>query len=801
MVKNYLKVALRSLLKNRVFSFINIAGLALGIAASLLILQYVNYELSYEDFNKNAERVYRLKTNRYDKGELSTEWAAGVVSIGPILHENLPQVVEYARLSGTSGVMSREDIEFKEEKMYFSSPGVIELMDLKILHGEAKESLNSLYTIVVSETAAKKYFGKVEVVGETLYFNKNRPVKIGAVFQDLPANTHFKFDILVSWPTAAQGREEEMNTVWYWDGYFNYIMLEEGVDPVAFEKQVNEFVADRWGDEMREGESWMDFELQALSDIHLYSNYMLEAEVNGDSDAVFALLFISFFIIVIAWVNYINLATAKSMERAKEVGLRKVLGSQKGQLIRQFLTESILVNLFAVVLAFALVLLVLPAFAKLAEQPTSFELFTQQGFWLGLISLFVLGTLLSGLYPAFVLSSFKPVQTLKGNFVTSSKGGLLRRGLVIFQFIASIALIIGTYTVYEQISFMRNQQLGVNIDQTLVLNGPSVRDSTYQEKLSAFTDVMKADANVENVVVSTGVPGRAVGWNAGGIRLESAPETDGKQYRVLGVGYDFVEAYGLEVVAGRSFSKNFGNEEANILFTEKALKQLGFDNPEDGLGKRVSFWGDVYTVIGVLEDYHHESLKEDYDHVIYRLIPNASNFYSVKFNGANTQAVVNLAQEKWMQFFPGNPFEYFFLDDAFNEQYKADQRFGTVFTIFSGLAIFVACMGLFGLASFMVAKRTKEIGIRKVLGATVPNILRILSTDFMKPILVAIIIAIPLAYYAMDMWLAGFAFRIAMSWYIFALPAVLVTIVALLTVSVQTSSAARANPVKSLRYE
>lgn len=802
MFKNYIKIAFRSLLKNRVFSFINITGLALGISASLLIMQYVNYELSYENFNENADQVYRIKTNRYNQGELSTEWASGVVSIGHILNEAFPEVERYARLTSTSGVLSTGDIEFKEDNIYFANQDVFDIFGTTILYGNPEEALTELNSIAISESAAQRYFGKSDAVGETLMYNRQQSVNVAAVFADVADNSHFKFDILVSWENRAQGDDEgNLNTVWYWDGFFNYIQLTKGTDPAEFSKSIVEFIDNRWGEEMRDVDTWMDFELQPMKDIHLYSNFIGEAEVNGDGDSVYALLAISFFIVLIAWVNYINLATAKSMERAREVGLRKVLGSQKAQLVRQFLTESFLVNLFAVLLAFLIVALVLPAFANLTGQPVSMELFTQQGFWVGLGVLFFVGTFLSGLYPAFVLSSFKPIDTLKGAKLTSGGGGLLRKGLVIFQFMASVGLIIGTYTVYEQISFMRNQELGVDIDRTMVINGPSVTDSTYTEKLSAFTDVLKTDANVENVVVSTGVPGRAVGWNAGGIRKEGAPDSEGKQYRVLGLGYEFVETFDMEVIAGRSFSREYGDEEAKILFSRAAAKDFGFADPEEAIGERIFFWGNVYTIVGVMENYHHTSLKENYDKLIFRLIPNADGFYSIKYNAANTQQVVQAAQEKWAQFFPGNPFEYFFLEDRFQEQYEADEQFGSVFSIFSVLTIFVACLGLFGLAAFMTTKRIKEIGVRKVLGASVPSILKLLSADFLKLILISVVLAVPLSYFGMSQWLDSFAFRIDLYWYLFAAPAALVLLIALATVSFQTARAAKANPVDSLRWE
>ncbi len=801
MLKNNFKVALRSILKNRVFSFINVTGLAIGIAASLLILQYVNYELSYENFNENAERTFRLKTNRYNQGDLSTEWASGVVSIGHVLKENLPEVESYTRLTQRNTIISNGDREFRETRVFFANSDVFKVFGTKVLFGDPTTALDELYSMALSESTAKKYFGETDVVGKTLMNNRRTSYKITAVFEDIPDNAHLKYDILGSWATTAQGREDNMNSVWYWDGYFNYVLLKEGVDAAAFAAKVDDVVENLWGEEMREADTWMSFELQPLKDIHLYSNFIGEAEVNGDGDSVYALLGISFFIIIIAWVNYINLSTAKSMERSREVGLRKVMGSLRGQLIRQFLTESLVINLLAVLLAFAIVAIVLPSFASLADQPMTLALFTQQGFWIGLGLLFLIGTFLSGLYPAFVLSSFKPIDSLKGSGAPNSGSAWLRKGLVVFQFMASVGLIIGTYTVYKQISFMRNQDLGVDIDRTLVITGPSVADSTYQERFSAFADVVKGNANIENVVVSTVVPGREVGWNAGGIKKEGAPDSEGKQYRVLGLGYEYVETFDLELIAGRSFSREFGDEESKILFSRSAIKHLGFNDPEEALNTRIEFWGDTYTIIGVLEDYHQISLKQDFDHLIFRLTPDTRGYFSIKYTSDNTQQVIKLAEEQWAQFFPGNPFEYFFLDDSYQEQYAADQRFGSVFTIFSGLAILVACLGLFGLAAFMASKRTKEIGIRKVLGASVSNIVNLLSTDFLKLIAISVVLAIPLAYYGMDQWLNGFAFRIDLYWYIFAIPALIVLVVALTTVSFQTSRAAKANPVDSLRSE
>lgn len=801
MIRNNLKVALRSIFKNKIFSIINITGLAIGIAASLLIFQYVSFELSYDNYHENAERTYRIKTNRFTKGVLTTEWAAGAAGVGYAMKEAYPEVEELVRLRRAGGIFSYEDVEFAEDRVYMATDNVFKMFKAEFIHGDPATALVDGSAIVVSESIAKKYFGRTDVVGEVLEYNREDQAKIAGVFKDLPPNTHFKFDILASWNGMSPERLAELNTAWNWDGFYNYLLLTEGTSKEGFEVKMADYFEENQGEEFLNNGFWMSFELQPVKDIHLYSNFMIEMEVNGNGDTVYALLIISFFIIIIAWVNYINLATAKSMERAKEVGLRKVLGSLRGQLIRQFLTESFLINLLAVGFGFVLVILAMPYFSQLSGQEMTFDLFTQQNFWIGLGSLFLIGTFLSGLYPAFVLSGFKPIQTLKGSMAGTSGGAMLRKGLVVFQFMASVGLMIGTYTVYQQISFMRDQDLGVDISKTLILNGPNVTDSTYRDKMDAFVNLLEADANVEKVVISSAIPGNRVGWNAGGIRKEGAPLTESNQYRVISVGHDFMQTYDMEVIAGRAFSRDFGTEEENVVFSRAATQLFGFNNPDEAIGTRIDFWGDIYTIVGVTEDYHQNSLRDNYDQLIFRFIPTNTGYYSIKYNGENTAKIIGLAEENWRQFFAGNPLEYFFLDDHFNEQYKADQQFGTVFTVFSVLAIFVACLGLFGLAAFVAAKRTKEIGIRKVLGATVPGILKLLSTDFLKLIIVAVVLAIPMAYYGMDQWLSTFAFRIDLHWYIFAIPALAVSVIAISTVSFQTSRAARANPVKSLRYE
>nr|MBA4140308.1 FtsX-like permease family protein [Segetibacter sp.] len=493
---------------------------------------------------------------------------------------------------------------------------------------------------------------------------------------------------------------------------------------------------------------------------------------------------------------------ARAISRAKEVGIRKAIGSQRRQLIIQFLSESAVLNVFALVLALLLVMVAIPGFNKISGQQLSFSLLGKNNFWLGVIALFVTGVFFSGLYPAFVLSGFKPIEVLKGKMGSTKQGSLLRKSLVVFQFAASLFLLIGTLTVYQQIQYMRKQSLGIDIEQTLVVTPPIVKnDSTFLQQITSFKEELQQQPSIKKIAASTSIPGEAVGWNAGGIKLVGTDESVQKQYRIIGVDYDFINVYDLKLIAGRAFSKDFGTDAKAVIFNRKGIEQLGFNRPEESLGKKIDFWGEQYIIAGVTENFHQQSLREAYEPLILRLIPGVRGYLSVKTNTRQVSNTVDQVKAKWNKFFPGNTFEYFFLDDHFNEQYKADQRFGQVFGLFTGLAILVACLGLFGLASFTTLQRTKEIGIRKVLGASVANILKLLYQEFALLLIVAFAVAAPVAWFTTSNWLQGYAFRINIHWLYFVLPFVAIIAIALITVSFQSIKAAISNPVKSLRTE
>lgn len=802
MIANFFLVALRNLFKHKIFSFINIFGLALGIAASLLILQYARYELSYDKFEANSQRIYRLQTDRYNEGKVSTQWAAGPTGLGPAVRDALPEVEAFARLTGTGGVMSYKDKEFRETRMFFCNENLLPMFSYQAVEGTINGALTDVMSAVITESTARKYFGKELAVGKMLSRDKRNNFRITAVVKDPPPNTHLKFDILLSWATLVKWQGDRVNTAWDWDGYLNYILVRPGTDPSVLEKKVAGVVQARWGEEMKSSHEGMVVHLQALPAIHLTSHYMFEAEPNGNGKTVYFLLIIAGFIIVIAWINYINLSTARSIERAKEVGVRKVLGSLRRQLIGQFLFESLLINGLAVLLGFALILLCILFFHYLTGKALHFSLIGDPVFWLVLAALFLVGTLLSGFYPAFVLSSFRPIAVLKGKLAKTGHGALLRQSLVVLQFAASVILMVGTFAVYRQLHFMQRQDLGVQISQTLVLKGPRVLDSTYNNKFTAFKTEALRLTGVRQLSVSTEVPGSKVWWNAGGIKRISDDITKSNQYRVIGIDHDFLGTFGLRLLKGRNFYPGLVDSQS-VLFNEAALEKMGFKNPESALNQRIDFWGKQYTIVGVVSNHHQESLQQDYDAHIFRYIPDANGYYSLKLTGDHEHwpALIASVQKEWKQFFPGNPFDYFFLDEHFAEQYAADQHFGQTFGVFAGLAIFVSCLGLLGLAAFVVNQRTKEIGIRKIVGANLSNILVLLTKDFIRPVLISFVIAIPVTWYLMNKWLENYAFRISVNAWMFVLPGLLIVLIALLTISTQTLRAAAANPSKALRTE
>jgi putative ABC transport system permease protein len=807
MFKNYFKTAWRNILRHKAYSSINILGLAIGVAGCMLILQYVSFELSFENFQKHKDRIYRVQQDRFDNGKISTQWAAGAFGVGNAFKAAIPEIEDYVKVIQTERVTAESRNQpVKIEKVYFTNASFFNIFTYPLIAGDPATALKEPFTAALSASTAIKIFGTTNVVGKPLELNRNSNYRITAVYPDAPVNTQLKPDILLSyatfqkWTTDSTGNGPE--TAWQWDGCLTYLLLHKGTSPAVVENKMIPVVKKFTAEDMKKYNAGVIYHLQPLRDIHLYSHYMMEPGQNGDGKTVYLLLGIAFFIVIIAWINYINLATARAITRAREVGVRKAVGSHRGQLIVQFLSESAVLNTIALLLALGIVVFAIPGFNAVSGQHLSFSLFAKPGFWLGLTVLFLTGVFFSGLYPAFILSNFNPVDVLKGKLTHSGQGSLLRKSLVVFQFVSSLFLLIGTVVVYQQIQFMRRETLGINIDQTLVLPRPIVGiDSTFLQRITAFKQELKQIPSIQRITVSTSIAGEPVNWNAGGIKLVGQDESKQKQYRVIGVDYDYIKTYELKMIAGRPFDRSFGSDEHSVIFNRMGIEHLGFNNPEEALGKKIDFWGKQYTIEGVTENFHQQSLREAYEPLILRLIPDVNGSVSLRISASQVAQTIGSVKKEWDKLFPGNTFEYFFLDDHFDDQYKADQQFGKVFGIFTSLAILVACLGLFGLASFTTLQKTKEIGIRKVLGASVANILNLLYREFAGLLIIAFFITVPLAWLSSNSWLQNYNFRIGMHWLYFFLPFLMIVLIALLTVSFQSIKAALANPVTSLRSE
>ena len=802
MVKNNLLVAFRNLKKNLLPFIINILGLAIGMTAFILIIQYVRFELSYDDFHQKGNRIFRIQQDRYNKGELTTQWAAGCSAVGHALYENFPEVENFTRFTIWDGVLSYNEKRFREEKIYLVDTSFFEVFSFQLLIGDKSSALKKPYETILSESIARKYFGEEDPIGKSLLYNGDFELNIIGVFKDIPGNSHLKPEILVSWETYVSFRPD-VNTAWQWDGFFNYILLNPKTDYKEFEAKIPAFVEEQVGEDLRQYNSAAIYNLQPLQEIHLNSDFMYEAEVNKNAQSVYSLIIVALFLMVIAWINYINLSTAKSLDRAREVGMRKISGANKMQLVWQFLVESILVNIISIILAIILVSLLFTLFNQITGEMLDYSLIHNPGFWITIVFIFLVGAILSGAYPAFFLSSFKPASIIKGKFSQNQKGLLLRKILVIFQFTTSIVLIAATLLVYKQITFIQKYDLGIDINNVLVLQGPGVvNDSTYTETFNAFKEELLRKPDIQSISTSTTIPGRKVGWNAGGIRLLSQAVEEGNQYRVIGMDWDYADLFGLTILEGRNFSPEYTNNSETVLFNEKAIKLLEFENYRDALDKQIFFWGDTFRIVGVVKNYHQQGLKEIPDPLIFRFFESFTAYYSIKLAPhTDVQNTIAVVEDQWNEFFSENPFHYFFLDDYFREQYKLEIQFGKVFGSFSFLAIFIACLGLFGLSSFITLQRTKEIGIRKVLGSSVLNSVLLLIRYFVYQILIAVPIGLSIAYWVMHRWIENFAFRVSIGWWFFILPVIIVLVIAVATVIAQVTKTANVNPAESLRHE
>jgi putative ABC transport system permease protein len=794
MFKNYFKIALRNLWKHKVFSFINIMGLTVGITACFLIFLYVSFELSYDSFHSKADRIYRIVCDIKTPTEVINSdrpaWA-----VPPNAKDEFPEVESFVRIADGDNVLMRKgDIKFNQENVMWADSSFFKVFDFKLLKGNPQTALKEPLSIVFSETAAKKYFGNTNPIGQTLLITGDAyPAKVTGIMKDIPENSVIKGDVVLSMSTITQKFNQRLDSQWSNYGALAYLLLKPGTDAKALEKKFPSFLQRRNGTEMKQIQMYVTLFLEPLKDVYLRSTR--NGSKNGNINNVYIFSVIAIFILLIACINFINLTTARSAERAKEVGIKKVVGAEKIHLMRQFIGESLMVSLIALLLAVGLSSLLLPLFNQLAGKTVSIGIFSNM-YYLLILFLAAIGIgLVASVYPALVLSSFKPVVVLKGRFATGTRGIILRKGLVIAQFTISIALIIGTIIVYNQMNYMRSQDLGFNKNQMMIIdtNGDPAK-KTFQQAITGLP-------GVKSTAMSSSVPG---GGNPGAYsEIENIKgDLQIANLDLYFVDFDYINNYKIKMVAGRGFSRDFATDTTQaMVLNEAAVKMFGYTSPQQAIGKRFKQWGREGKIIGVMKDFHFRSLQEPIKPLSMRIEPDGCNLVSINVSTANLTATTGAIENKWKTLIPNRPFSYYFLDEFFDRQYRSEDRFGKLFLNFAVLAIFISCLGLLGLAWYSTMQRTKEIGIRKVMGASVSNIISLLSKDFLKLVFISFFIAAPVAWYFMHQWLEDFAYRTNINWWIFVIAGVAAMLIALFTVSFQAVRAAISNPVKSLRTE
>jgi putative ABC transport system permease protein len=800
MFRNYFKVALRNISRHKGYSLINVVGLAIGMTCCILILLWVQDELSYDRYHENSDRIYRVCLD----ANIGTHLRAPVIMApaAPAMISEFPEVANAARVVRPGRVSVKyEDRLFQEEDVGYADNSVFDIFTFPFISGDPQTALTTPYSVVITEEMAQKYFGDQEPVGKILRLDDEADFTVTGVVKNVPTNSHFSFNMLRSFETLYRENPELMEA-WVTARFYTYLLLAENCDHKQLEQKFAAFVDRHMGDVLSAIGGTSTLFLQPLTKIHLYSDFERDLSAAGDITYVYLFSAIALFVLLIACFNFVNLATARSATRAREVGMRKTLGAGRGKLIGQFLGESVIYSFISVALACILLEMALPLFNSLAQRELSLNYF--QSPWLipGLAGLALVVGLLAGCYPAFFLSSFKPVRVLKGTWSTTASGSGFRRALVVAQFVISIALIIGTITIYNQIDFMKNKKLGFDKEHVLVI--PGINQATRQSYLPIRDEFMNIPG-VMAIGASSLVPGR--GLTKSLFLPEGFSDEKPQTMDFLIVDPDYIPTMGMEIAKGRNFSADLATDSAeSAIINQTAATRFGWDDPIGKTFRLPRLPGDegdpvIVTVIGVVKDFHMTSLHQKVEpQIIFYDISGVTNI-SVRIAPENITHSMDLLKKEWKKINPQLPFDYFFMDESFDSQYRAEQRLGTITLYFGLLAILIGCLGLFGMSSYTVEQRTKEIGVRKVLGATVAGIVLLLSKEFTRWVLVANIIAWPAAYLLADRWLENFAYRIGISWTTFVLAGFLALLIALITVSFQAIKAALANPVKTLRYE
>ncbi|MEZ0540760.1 FtsX-like permease family protein [Fibrella arboris] len=808
MLTNYFKIAFRTFRKDTTFTLINVVGLATGLAVALFIIQYVRFELSYENTHPLADRIVRLTMDYMNGNTIDSQDTETNPPLGPKIKREISQVVNYTRaypIGNPSVTIQIGQNYHLVEKVLAVDSSFFSMFNYPLIRGSRKELFTKPRQAVLTEAMALTYFNTLDVLGKTLKIQRSSGsilFDVVGVVPNSPANTHLKFDMLFSYPTMLSDFGEREDN---WDGNntLTYLQLADNANYAGFEQSLVAF------NDRLHGEKRLIHErvvAQKIGDIHLYSHKTFETEPNGDASSVYFLLGVAFLVLLSAFVNYVNLTTSKALDRAREIGMRKVVGSTQRQIRTQIFMETTLINIVAGVVAVLLVVSLRPVFVEVAGLPEGFTVFRDAFFWESLSAFLVLSISLSGFYPAFVLASFDPVVVLKGSFSRSVKGTLLRKSLVVCQFAITVILLVQTFAVYRQVNFLREQNLGVTIDHTLVVKAPA--GNSARQEYGAFRQGLLAQSQVKAVSVSGTVPGLGSTQmnTTTGVNLADAAQKTSYNYYHTGIDTSFINLMGIKLLAGKNFDATTrpgysDTTDRQLIVNEEVLRLWEIPTPAAAIGRRVDLWGRKATIRGVINNYHYESPKAAYIPIIHMYSPDFDSFASVKFAGGNTSEQLTTLKRIYKASFPYSPFRYFFMDSEYDKQYKADDRFKQVFSALTGFAILISCLGLFGLATFTVSKRTKEIGIRKVIGASTANLMLLLSKEFIRTVLLSIGIGLPVTYFIVKNWLANYAVRIELSWWLFAAPALLILLLVVVSISGKTIATALMNPVKSLRSE
>jgi putative ABC transport system permease protein len=796
MLKNYLLIFFRNMARNKVYATINIVGLAVGIASCILIYLYVQHELSYDKYFAKHERIYRVVNDLIVEDEVEKA-SVTHAALAPALAADFPEIEAATRLiSREKQVLRLDEKAIAVEHTFWADSNYFSIFDYKLLEGDSKNALMEPNTMVLSEKVAAMFFSDpTDAMFSTLRIG-SQSYKVTGIFEPVDA-AHMRPNVLTSFSTIPAELRQRMSSNWGNTNSYTYLLLHNREDARALQAQMPEFVKRRVAQARGNTTERVELKFQPLTSVHLNSDYLWEAFPVGNKSYIYIFSFVGVFILLIASINYMNLATARSAKRAKEVGLRKVVGANRWQLVLQFLSESVLLTLLAVILALVLVELMLPTFNSLAEKQISSTYFTDPAFMLIILAIAVFIGLVAGSYPAFVLSHFRPVDILKADKTPSGGGAVLRKGLVVLQFTISLVMIIGTIVVYSQMHFLKNQDLGFTKEQVLVIDIPS-GDTTLAGKMPVIKAELLRNASITKVATTGIIPGEETGVII--FNVERDGKMAEKTMNTIWADYDFLDLMDIQVKKGRNFAEDMATDLDNgFIINEAAARSLGWKEP---VGKRIGF-SDTTSgrVIGVVEDFNYKSLHSEIEPLVILLAPQNNGSLMARLSPDNFSETIAHIQDSWQRFAPTHPMDYFFLDQSFNEQYRAEEKMLTIFGYFALLTIIIACMGLFGLASYMAEQRTKEIGIRKVLGSSVSQIVVLLTKDFALLVLLALVLACPIAWYGMQQWLQDFAYRTPISIWIFIYSGAIALVLAICTVSFKAARAAMSDPVLALRTE